>query len=234
VTHPPAGYDEVQVIGVFAPDELPDDLYRYAKENAHRKVNRLLERISLAPFAAGLSLYRRLPIGDPDRVALMTVSGWDPGTHQPEPAGGQLSEAELSNFYLHPKGIGDYLQRMPNNPICQLSIAAGFRGPNVHYTGGVESLTLMATVAASHLLDGSADCAMLLAFDVPAEHRHALPDTVDSIAAAVLLGPAGSGTDDFGSVSEMVAALTAVPRPAGAVAALQVWLAGIRSPARAQ
>ena len=167
MTHPAAD-DEVRVVGVFGPDELPDDLSGYARENAHRKVNRLLERISLAPFVAGHSLYRRLPIGDPDRVALLTVSGWDPDTVEPAPADGQLSAAELSSFYLHPKGIGDYLQRMPNNPICQLSIAAGFRGPNVHYTGEVESLTLMATVAACHLLDGSADCAMLLAFDVRA------------------------------------------------------------------
>jgi hypothetical protein len=226
--------EQFRVAGVFSPDELPADLRGYAKANAHRKVNRLLERISLAPFAAGHSLYQRLPIGEPDRVALLTVSGWDPDTPEPEPTGGGLSPAELSSFYLHPKGVGDYLQRMPNNPICQLSIAAGFRGPNVHYTGGVESLELMATVAVSHLADGSSDCAILLAFDVERQHQHALPDTADSVAAAVLLAPADTGPDDFGSVAELVDTLRTLPRTVGAVAALRLWLTSVRTPARAR
>ncbi|MGH3548696.1 MAG: hypothetical protein ACRDQU_11425 [Pseudonocardiaceae bacterium] len=230
----PAANDEIRVVGALGAGELPDDLRRYARENAHRKVNRLLERVSLAPFAAGLSLYRHQPIGELDRVALLTVSSWDPDTPEPEPVAAQPSEAELSSFYLHPKGVGDYLQRMPNNPICQLSIAGGFRGPNVHYTGEVDSLALMTVVAASHLVDGNADCALLVAFDVADEHRHLLPDTVDSTAAAVLLAPAGASPDDLGGVSELLAALAAVPRPAGAVAALQSWLSAARATARTQ
>ncbi|WP_020667191.1 hypothetical protein [Amycolatopsis nigrescens] len=225
--------DQIRVAGAFRPGELPDDLRRYAKENAHRKINRLLERVSLAPFVAGLSLYRREPVGEPDRVALLTVSGWDPDTPEPaEPA--ESSEAALSDFYLHPKGVGDYLQRMPNNPICQLSIAGGFRGPNVHYTGGVDSLALMTTVAASHITDGSSDCALLVAFDVAEQDVHALPDTVDSTAAAVLLAPAGAGAGDLGSVPELLAALAEVPRPSGAVAALEHWLSADRSTAGAR
>ena len=227
-----AANDEIRVVGAFGADELPDDLRRYARENAHRKINRLLERVSLAPFAAGLSLYRRQPIGEPDRVALLTVSGWDPDTPEPEPVATQPSEAELSGFYLHPKGVGDYLQRMPNNPICQLSIAGGFRGPNVHYTGEVDSLALMTAVAASHLVDGNADCALLVAFDVADEHRHLLPDTVDSAAAAVLLAPTGASADDLGGVPELLAALAEVPRPASAVTALQSWLSAARATAR--
>ena len=212
-----AGPDRAQVVAAIRPEELPADLAGYAKKNAHRKVNRLLERVSVAPFAAGLSLYRSHPVGDPDRVALLTVSGWDPDT--PVAAGDELTEQQRGEHYLRPTGVGGYLQRMPNNAICQLSIAGGFRGPNVHYTGGVDSLALLVTVALGHLADGSSDCALVVAYDVPEEQRHALPDTADANAAAVLLAPQSEG-DAVCDAEELLAALAAVPRPSGAVAGL--------------
>lgn len=225
--------DDIRIAAALGPGELPDDLTAYARANAHRKVNRLLERVSLAPFAAGRALYQRHPVGDPDRVGLLTVSGWDPDTPEPD-AARTRSEAELSDFYLHPRGVGDYLQRMPNNALCLLAIATGFRGPNVHYTGAVESLALTVALAGAHLRDGSTDAMMVLAYDLAATDRHALPDAADGTAAALLLVPAGAGgSDDLGTASELAAFLSGLPRETGAVDAVRLWLAGARTGASA-
>jgi len=210
-------------------DELPAGLRTYAKEQAGRKVIRMLDRISLAPFVAAMALHARQDWPDLDRVGLFTVSGWDPATPVPAQLVPQSpSETATSaaiHYYLHPAGVSDYLRRMPNNAICQIAIATQFRGPNVHFTGGADSLALITALAASAITDRAADAVVVVAFDPPEGDQAALPDDADSTAAAFVLAPAPSGI----AVAGLLDDLDAAPPGSGAVAALQAWMTSQRS-----
>lgn len=217
----------IRVIDMIAADELPPALRSYAKEQAGRKVIRMLDRMSLAPFAAAMALNARRNWKDRDRVGLFTVSGWDPTTPVPAVLG-QASDSGLAaslaiRYYLHPPGVSDYLRRMPNNAICQIAIATQFRGPNVHFTGGADSLALITALAASAISDNAADAVIVVAFDPADEDRAALPDDADSSAAAFVLAPSDNASPGV-DLDELLAMLDQAPPGGGAAATLQSWL----------
>jgi hypothetical protein len=222
---------QVRVSDVVGSDELPEDPRGYAKANCGRKVFKMLDRMAIPPFVAGLLLHQRHEWAIPDRVGVYTISGWDPATPAPAGPAAALTPAD---FYLHPPGVTDYLRRMPNNAICQMAITTKMRGPNVHFVGGADSLALLTSLAAAAISDGAADAAVITAFDPPDADRAALPDDADAIAAAFLLQPAGAvdGVDGgLAGVEELLAGLQAAPAGTGAVAALQSWIAGLREKA---
>jgi hypothetical protein len=228
MTPPPPS---ICVVDMIASDELPAELRSYAKEQAGRKVIRMLDRISLAPFAAAMALNARQTWKDLDRVGLFTVSGWDPATPVPaslarDPDSGTAA-SPASHYYLHPPAVTDYLRRMPNNAICQIAIATQFRGPNVHFTGGADSLALITALAASAIRDNAADAAVVIAFDPPDGDRAALPDGADSAAAAFVLACSGDAAWPGVALGELLAGLDAAPPGAGAVATLQSWMTSL-------
>jgi hypothetical protein len=223
----------IRVIDMIANDELPAELRTTAKEQAGRKVIRMLDRISLAPFVAAMALNARQNWTDLDRVGLFTVSGWDPATPVPASLVRQSdSETAASlaiHYYLHPPSVTDYLRRMANNAICQIAIATQFRGPNVHFTGGADSLALITALAASAISDKAAEAAVVIAFDPPDGDRAALPDDADSAAAAFVLASSDDAASPGVALDELLAGLDAAPPSAGAVATLQSWMTSLRS-----
>lgn len=187
--------DQFSVVAALGHDELPEDLAAYAKKTAQRKVGRLLDRGFYAAFAAACELHKLKGTEDLDRVALYTVSGWDPSIPVPDFAYEDAPDvvARLSHFYTHPANPSDWLRRMPNNPICNIAITTGFRGPCLHYIGDADALSMITTVAVSSLADGSADSALVVAFDMPDGQNSLLAHEGDARAAGVLLA-AGDGT----------------------------------------
>lgn len=192
---PPARFG---VVDTFSSTELPEDLRKHAKAGVPRKVARLLERAFYAPFIAAMRLHERLGEDtDLERFALFTVSNWDPSIPVPDYATEQSPDRvrRLSQFYMHPANPTDWLRRMPNNPLCNISITTGYRGATMHYTGGAESLSLLTTVAESTLANGTASGAMILAFDLPGGSEHLLAEDSGSLAAAVVIAPSESGPE---------------------------------------
>ncbi|HEX4225730.1 MAG TPA: hypothetical protein VHZ97_25425, partial [Pseudonocardiaceae bacterium] len=164
---------------------------------------------------------------DVERFALYTVSNWDPSVPIPDYA--EQDEPDLverlSRFYTHPANPTDWLRRMPNNPLCNICITTGFRGPTMHYTGGADSLSLLSTVAISTLANNSASAAMVVAFDLPEGNQHLLAEESDSSAAAVLLGTGGHGV----AARELAEFAAATPPGTSAVAALDGFIQHSRS-----
>lgn len=186
------------VVDAFTSEELPEDLRKHAKRGVPRKVGRLLERAFYAPFIAATSLHERLEEGtDLERFALFTVGNWDPSIPMPDFAEEESPDRleRMSHFYTHPANPTDWLRRMPNNPLCNICITTGYRGPTMHYTGGAESLSLLTTVAISTLTNGSAGGAMIVAFDLPHGREHQLADESGSSATAVVISPGDEGPD---------------------------------------
>jgi len=203
--------NEFVLLGAVSSAELPDNLAERAKAGVPRKVSRLLERAFYAPFVAAMDLADQVKEGadDPDveRFALFTVSNWDPSIPIPDYAAEDSPDLveRLSRFYTNPANPTDWLRRMPNNPLCNICITTGFRGPTMHYTGGADSLSLLATVALSTLANESASAAMLVAFDLPDGNESLLAEQSDSTAAAVLLGR-GDGMVDAAGLAAFAAA----------------------------
>ncbi|MGP4115086.1 hypothetical protein ACTWP5_29815 [Streptomyces sp. 4N509B] len=220
--------------------DLPADLEKRTRARAPRKVNRLLERALYAPFVAATELLDRAadraadgaaPPLDRENVALYTVSNWDPSIPIPDYASEPAPDLveRLSTFYIRPANPTDWLCRMPNNPLCNVAITAGLRGPSMHYIGGADALSLLTTVAASTVASGMASAALLVAFDLPEGTEHLLARDSDATAAAVLIGPAADGlaegrdaVDAVGAVgAAALARFAAAAEPgAGAVATL--------------
>jgi hypothetical protein len=114
---------------------------------------------------------------------------------------------------------------MPNNPLCNICITTGFRGPTMHYTGGADSLAMMATVAASTLRNGSASAAIIVAFDLPAGDEHVLAEERESVASAVLLAPSARGPEP----ERLVRTAAALPAGTTAVAAMERFIAAAKA-----
>lgn len=222
---------EFVVLDAFSSDELPEDLAASAKAGVPRKVSRLLERAFYAPFVAAMELNRRvLQTPNPpdiERFALLTVSNWDPSIPIPDFADEQSDDVveRMSHFYTHPANPTDWLRRMPNNPLCNICITTGYRGPTMHYTGGADSLSMLSTVATSMLANGSASAAMMVAFDLPEGSESQLAELSGSSAAAVLLG-SGEGRIYAEELSRFADA--AAPGT-GAVRALDAFISHSRS-----
>lgn len=223
--------NEFALLGAVSSAELPDNLTERAKAGVPRKVSRLLERAFYAPFVAAMELAGQVnhDTNPPDieRFALFTVSNWDPSIPIPDYAGEDSPDSveRLSHFYTHPANPTDWLRRMPNNPLCNICITTGFRGPTMHYTGGADSLSLLATVALSTLANGSASVVTLVAFDVPDGDESLLAEQSSSAAAAVLLGR-GEGP---ATGAELAGFAAATPPGTTAVRALDGFIAHCRA-----
>ena len=219
-------FDQFSVIASVGSDELPDDLAGYSKRASQRKVTRLLERAFYAPYVAALELNDRYGSGDPDRVALFTVSAWDPTIPVPDYAEQETPDRieQLSRYYTHPANPTDWLRRMPNNPLCNIAITTTFRGPCIHYIGAADALSMLTSVALSTLADGSADSAVVVAFDLPAGQEHLLAHEGDSAAAAVLLKP-GPG---LLAASRLVDSASAAAPGTSALTAMQDFIVSSR------
>lgn len=208
------------------PDELPEDLRARAKELGDRKILRLLDAASYAPFVAAVEACRlALSAGEAsmDRVALFTVSSWDPSVPAPP---FPLDEApdlahRLSRHFYQPENPSDWLRRMPNNPLCQVAIATGLRGPNMHFVGDASSLVLALAYTEQAFADDDADLALVVAYDQADGGRHLTPELGPSRAAAVALARSGTGG------RALVDAVSAAPPGALALDALDAALAAL-------
>lgn len=222
-----ANADDFSVVAALGADELPEDLVEYSKKASQRSVRRLLDRTFYAPYVAAVELNRRYGQGDLERFALFTVSSWDPSVPVPDYAEVESEDRieRLSHFYTHPANPTDWLRRMPNNPICNIAITTGFRGPCMHYIGGADSLSMITSVAISTIADGTADVAMVVAYDMPDGEHHLLAHEGDSSAAAVVLAK-GDGTRKAGQLVR-----SAANHPAGTTAldAMQDYIASTRT-----
>jgi hypothetical protein len=130
--------------------EQPGDLRDEARKLASRKVLRFLDAASMAPFVAAATVYHRAPVADPADVALYTVGGWDGDMpDQPFiPDGTREDDARLSRHILEEANPVTWLRMLSNNPLCQVSISEGFRGPNAHLVGGPDAVAQVLSVAA--------------------------------------------------------------------------------------
>lgn len=185
--------------GYECPDH-PSEVQALVRELASRKILRFLDAASYAPFLAATQVYRRDPVAAPAEVALYTVGGWDGNMpDQPSLSDGSMdSDAELSRHILEQAGPVEWLRMLSNNPLCQVSIAEGFRGPNAHLVGGPDALAQVFAVAAADLHRGAASQALIVAYDTLAVDRLNPSSRAPTCAAALSLVPLaeGSGTND--------------------------------------
>ena len=174
--------------GELSVDEQEGDLVRRVREYADRKVARFLDGTARPPFIVAMDLGARLPGVDPARVALFTISEWEPSVPAP-PADLQGDAEELARHYQESGNPTDWLRGMPNNALCHSAVVAGFRGPNTHFVGRAPQLPVVLTVAQRALLDGDADATLIVAFDLVGDDPNPPPDLAASRAAAIALVP---------------------------------------------
>ncbi|MFS8099443.1 hypothetical protein LFM09_20165 [Lentzea alba] len=219
--------DEFSVVAALGSDELPEDLVDYSKKASQRAVRRLLDRTFYAPYVAAVELHKQYGQGDLEKFALFTVSSWDPSVPVPDYAEVEAEDRieRLSHFYTHPANPTDWLRRMPNNPICNIAITTGFRGPCMHYIGGADALSMITTVALSTIADGTADVAMVVAYDMPDGEHHLLAHEGDSSAAAVVLAK-GAGDRP---ASRLVRSAADQPAGTTALVAMQSYIESTRT-----
>lgn len=195
------------VAASVAANELPDDLRARARELGDRKVNRLLDVATRAPFVAAVEAFNLAPAAPPERVALFTVSGWDPSVPSPpfdlEPSP-ELCR-RLSRHFYQPEDPSDWLRRMPNSPLCQVAIATGLRGPNMHFVGDADSVALVLAYTGQAFVDDDADIALVVAYDQADGGRHLPPDRGATGAAVVVL-TRDDNADDGAALVDAVAA----------------------------
>jgi hypothetical protein len=154
-----------------------------------RKISRFLDAASFAPFLAAMSCYRADPAQPPEHVALYTVGGWD-GNMPDQPSrsdGSPDSDALISRHILEEANPVDWLRMLSNNPLCQVSIAEGFRGPNAHLVGGPDALAQVLAVAATDLRRGAARQAIIVAYDTDRADRGNPSGRAPTSAAALSL-----------------------------------------------
>jgi hypothetical protein len=171
-----------------------------AKELAPRKILRFLDRASLPTFVAAATVYRTSPPCDPADVAIFTVSGWDGAMpDQPfEPDGSPESDERLGRHILEDANPTGWLRMLANNALCQVSIAEGFRGPNIHLVGDAEALRQALLLAGSDLSRGAAELALVVAFDPPTEQLDCPSERAATAATAIALARgAGEAGDDL-------------------------------------
>lgn len=196
--------------------ELPADLKAEAKRYASVKVVRFLDGMSLPAFVAGLTALSRVPELDPERCALLTVSGWDPSFRQPELADGVTADfAAVASHYCSSGSPTAWLRTMVNSALCHIAIAAGVRGPNIHLVGRAPAVET-GFFLAEGLLGGDVDHVLIVAFDAP--HGEEGEDDTHGAAAAIVLSAGTSpnaarglqGSDEANPDERAVDALDAI------------------------
>jgi hypothetical protein len=160
-------------------------------------------------------------------VALYTVGGWDGNMpDQPAPSDGTADgDAVVSRHILEVANPVGWLRMMSNNPLCQVSIAEGFRGPNAHLVGGPDALAQVLTVAAADLRGGAAQQAIVVAYDTAPRDRFAPSGRAPTTAVALSLVAAEyDALDDDALATLFEAADRAAPDADSAVDVLRACL----------
>ncbi len=181
----------VTILSSFLSSEQPDDPRPRLRQLADRKVTRFLEGPATAPFLAALEAYKRSGLSDPSEIALFTVSEWEPSVPEPPtPTDGRSdSQAWLARHYQENGNPSEWLRAMPNNALCQMAIAARFRGPNAHLVGWAPALRFAFLMAEQAMDRGAASAAVVVAYDVVGPMLHPAVDVTTTLAAAVVVGP---------------------------------------------
>ncbi|HEX4227004.1 MAG TPA: hypothetical protein VHZ97_31870 [Pseudonocardiaceae bacterium] len=172
----------------------PEDLAEVksqVRDLTSRKILRFLDAASFAPFLAAAAVYRLDPTVRPEHVALYTVGGWDGDMpDQPFVSDGTAdSDALISRHILEEANPVNWLRMLSNNPLCQVSISEGFRGPNAHLVGGPDALAQVLGVASADLAAGAAEQAIVLAYDTAPADRRKPSGRAPTSAAALSIVP---------------------------------------------
>lgn len=174
--------------------DLGVDVATEARRYAGRKVFRLLERMSIPPFVVAHRLVRAVEGNIVPDLALVVVSGWEPGV--PDDLGRHADDTE-SRMHLIAKmqeliTPTRWLSGLPNNALCQIAITTGSLGPNMHLVGGGAAVAEALGLASDMLHRGSVPAALVVAFDSE-EPRVRGPNEVDSSAAGIVIVSDGAG-----------------------------------------
>ena len=194
----------MRVVASIRAGELPDDLVGAARSfTSDRKIMRLLDRVSLAPFVACLEVLRRAPKIDRSRLALFTFSGWDASTTIPitfSLAGLDTSSGnreDLVRRLCDASNPTEWLRHLANNTICQAAIAAGCTGPTYHVVGDGSSLETLFALAMETLRGDAVDTCVIVGFDAD---LYPSGDAAAIAAGLVLAGPADADADALADV----------------------------------
>ena len=235
----------VAVVATVRGADLPPagELKAAAKAaGAPRQAVRFLDAMALPAFVAGVAALDAAGVTDGERCGLFTVGGWDPQQHQPDlgEAGDGAGYTEVARHYITTALPTDWLRKMLNNVLCQLSMTRNLRGPNNHFVGGAGALAAALAFGRRSVASGAADHVLVLAFDAPSGHEsdHEVPG--DACALVLGVAPAGTpaghpadgngngnghGPDGAGAIGEPCG-----PRGIDrAVDALEALIAGVRS-----
>ena len=98
---------------------------------APRQALRFLDAMALPAFVAGVAALDAAGVTDGERCGLFTVGGWDPQQHQPElgEAGDDAGYTEVARHYITTALPTDWLRKMLNNVLCQLSMTRNLPAP---------------------------------------------------------------------------------------------------------
>jgi 3-oxoacyl-(acyl-carrier-protein) synthase len=160
-----------------------------ARSEADRKLVRFLDAVSYAPFVATAQAFAALDGTDPAGVGLYTVSSWDGDMpDQPFVPEDADDDVRLSRHILEEANPVTWLRMLSNNPLCQVSIAKGFRGPNAHFVGGLAALRHALAAADDDLTSRAAQVALVVAYETSPEHVHEPSARALTHAVAVAFG----------------------------------------------
>lgn len=219
------------VLGSLSVDGLPAELRARAGEFTSRRVLRLLDSWSLAPFLAVMELKAGTwpDDWDGDRTGLITVSDLEPGFGAllPQDSGPASLQDHLAR--VQERKPTEWLREMVNNPACQAAIVAGLHGPCLHYVGDADTCRLALLEAAAWLESGAADHVLVVAFSSDGPPGDPADGARRSQAAGAALGigdhtsvPLGDGdlrTGGLGTPGTAVEAMTTLVAALGQTAA---------------
>ncbi len=183
------------LIGGLTSAELKGDLSLIARTRGGRKIMRLLESMSIPPFATATELIGGHDDLDVAALALLTVSSWEPDVptdtvRHCRTLESREAQARHMQEVVNPM---QWLSAMPNNLLCQVATALGCHGPNAHWVGDGAALGLCLQFTEGLLSRGAAPAALVVTFDPPPGVTRLAPDTVPSAAAALLVATTGEG-----------------------------------------
>ncbi|HYZ93702.1 MAG TPA: hypothetical protein VFA34_15125 [Actinomycetota bacterium] len=150
-----------------------------------RKIVRLLEQETYAPFVVALEAIDALPNFERDRAAILTA-----GEHEQEvgrlPAELFVDDAPTESIVDFYKGSDPaaFLRDMPNACHCMISIARKLRGPSLHFVGGGEAAAYALIMAVESLADGAASNALVVGYSRPGDSSELSSDAVAVVLAA--------------------------------------------------
>lgn len=181
-----------------------------------RKILRFLTPKSLPAFACAVEAASFIRDVDPQRITMFTVSGWE-SMKEFTPSGMTKdvdSREELRRLYYSTSNPTSMLSMLNNAPLCQAGIATSIQGPCMHVMGDGADLLRMMMIASETFREGTADAAILVAFDVESSSEEYVSraraivlrrDAQSSSAAIDVESPlAASGTSAVATMSSCI------------------------------